>query len=397
MKLKCFFLFLAIGAALLHIGCATTGAVSDQLARIAKDWALTIRASQVIPVYPLTEDLQPGDIFLVRTRIEDQIKIYESKGFLPLENLLVRLQPANYDTFYAYLRRWKFPADTAKTNNPAYAPRAAFPSYSFSVERGVGFNLAVPVQAVPVAMNLLAAGKAYGSITIADAYTYGVDMYSLHHRVKDWAKTCQNYLATFAPADDDTNYLRVVNRVYLTGKVNVWVASDEAAGAKVSGGVPRPVDLLKLISRDTTGQNYEKVMSALNNSVDTSAYGGTLKVAAASGRSISLIERFPRPLAIGYIAFDLPILEKGELGSPLSTQSRFNRTPIIPENRTVFESDDNSVKIKQWLSKTRDENRRRLRKWLDEQGYKDQGITNIINGKGYADLRNKIVLYFQII
>jgi len=38
-----------------------------QLERVAKDWCLTIRASQVIPVYPLTEDLQPGDVFLVQT------------------------------------------------------------------------------------------------------------------------------------------------------------------------------------------------------------------------------------------------------------------------------------------------------------------------------------------
>jgi hypothetical protein len=27
---------------------------------------MTIRASQVVPVYPLTEDLQPGEVFLVQ-------------------------------------------------------------------------------------------------------------------------------------------------------------------------------------------------------------------------------------------------------------------------------------------------------------------------------------------
>src|SRR6266481_2898062 len=71
-----------------------------QLERVAKDWCMTIRASQVIPVYPLTEDVQPGDVFLVRTRIEDQASEYERRGFLPLDQLLARFQPTNYQQFY---------------------------------------------------------------------------------------------------------------------------------------------------------------------------------------------------------------------------------------------------------------------------------------------------------
>ena len=69
-------------------GCATERLSGDQLARVAKDWALGIRASQVIPVYPLTEDLQPGDLFLVQTPVEEQARVYMEKGFLPLENLV---------------------------------------------------------------------------------------------------------------------------------------------------------------------------------------------------------------------------------------------------------------------------------------------------------------------
>ena len=65
-------------------GCATQKMSGDQLARVAKDWSLSIRASQVIPVYPLTEDLLPGDIFLVQTPIEEEVKAYLAKGFLPL-------------------------------------------------------------------------------------------------------------------------------------------------------------------------------------------------------------------------------------------------------------------------------------------------------------------------
>ena len=89
--------FVAVAIGL--VGCSTTHMSKDQLARVAKDWALGIRASQVIPVYPLTEDLQPGDVFLVETALEDQVKVYSEKGFLPLENLVVRLHPQGYAEF----------------------------------------------------------------------------------------------------------------------------------------------------------------------------------------------------------------------------------------------------------------------------------------------------------
>ena len=45
---------------------------------------MTIRGSQVIPVYPLTEDIQPGDVFLVQLPIDQQQKLYQQNGFLPL-------------------------------------------------------------------------------------------------------------------------------------------------------------------------------------------------------------------------------------------------------------------------------------------------------------------------
>ena len=78
----------AIAAALailvLSTGCATS-LRNKQLEAVAKDWALVIRASQVIPVYPLSEDLQPGDVLLVSTPIDEQVALYKKKGFLPLD------------------------------------------------------------------------------------------------------------------------------------------------------------------------------------------------------------------------------------------------------------------------------------------------------------------------
>ena len=61
-------------------GCA------DYLARkrmegVAKGWCETIRASQVVPVYPLTQDLLVGDVFLVQTPSLRSRRITRERAF----------------------------------------------------------------------------------------------------------------------------------------------------------------------------------------------------------------------------------------------------------------------------------------------------------------------------
>ena len=84
----------------LAAGCVGPGSVQRQVERTAKDWCLVVRASQVIPVYPLTEDVVPGDVFLVDVPREEQARVYAAKGFLPLDHHLVRIRPDSYDEFY---------------------------------------------------------------------------------------------------------------------------------------------------------------------------------------------------------------------------------------------------------------------------------------------------------
>jgi hypothetical protein len=385
---------------LMGMGCNTTKSQSKQLARVAKDWSMVIRASQVIPVYPLTEDLQPGDIFLVQTPEEDQIKVYEKKGFLPLDQLLCRLQPTNYQKFYLNSYgiqtngntpyHWTFPNDPK--NGITNAPHAAFPAYNFSVKRGGGINLALPVQGVPVALNLMGASSAQGSIMIADAYTFGVDTESLLQQVRAWGKTVR--LSDFV-SDEGTNYLRVVTRVYLTGRVNVSLFNDSAFGAAASGGADKPVAVLNLATNDTAA-NYSNTLNALNASVASAATpGGSLKFAAASSRAVTMAETFPRPLVIGYLGFDLPILPGGELGLPVSTHAKVSDIKVNTPKATSFAADDQNAKlIADWLNEPA--NLEKLKPWLAGQGYRDHGITNILTGSEYSKLRAKIVSQFQL-
>ena len=280
---------------LLLASCGTTRDKSEELARVAKDWCLTIRASQILPVYPLTEDLQPGDVFLVSTRLEDQIAICEDKGFLPLDNLVARLYPQGYANFYRegygvgeeiqLPLHWQAALDDAP-HGWEFAPRAAFPSYTFEVRRNSGLNLAIPIQGVPVGLSFLDAGLATGTVQISEAYTYGVDTGSLQEEIRDWADSKRDFLRQFATGDEQTeegvHYLRVVNRVYLTGRVNVSLLNEEASGAQLDAGAPKDVSLQQLAIGNTQ-EHLTAINDALGKSLDQ-VPGGSVKLVSASGR-----------------------------------------------------------------------------------------------------------------
>jgi hypothetical protein len=424
------------------LACSSTQATSKQLERVAKDWALTIRASQVVPVYPLTEDVQPGDVFLVQTPIEDEVAVYKAKGFLPLDSHLARLFPYNYAKFYnasfavdgntVIPRDWRFastqaagrPASTQPTNW-AVAPRAAFPSYSFTVTASGGLNLAIPVSGVPIGMSLMGSRNAHGNITIADSYTYGIDESSLLAQTTEWAAKNAAMLKEMGPryvqvkTSGDTrpafgrqfNYVRIVSRVYLTGSVNISLSNDEASGGFLSARPPAPLELLNPTG---SASNYESVISALNNSIgkastqpsttqptDTPVIGGSVKVATASNRSITLNEVFPRPLVVGYLGFDRRIEIDGKLGPLVPTQAKLNgfvQSPIAAH------PDNNSSLIEGWLGavsghpidpSTRATHRSQLISYLTAHSI-DVDPSDIINSAQYVSLRGSIVSYFQI-
>jgi len=306
---------------------------------------MTIRGSQVIPVYPLTEDIQPGDIFLVQVPIEKQQKLYRKNGFLALDNHLDRLNPTGYNRFYEHSffakgetndlpRDWIRPSGTNQSWQ--LAPHVAFPSYSFTVRNGAGMNLAVPVQGVPVGLSLMASDAASGTIEIKDAYTIGVDTISLYHQLQDWAKMNPDFLAWFGPNGKQTNFLRVVTRIYATGKMSVSLMNASSRSGGLDAGVPKPVNLLTATlpanstnTSEATLQNYTNGWNTLSQIVQAAGAvkgaagnvlpGGSLRLTAASARSVSIDESFAPPIVFGYIGFDCAITENGELGAPIPT------------------------------------------------------------------------------
>ena len=182
---------------------------------------------------------------------------------------------------------------------------------------------------MPVALGLMNSGKASGTVTIADAFTFGLDNFHLTSLVQNWADQNRKLLRNYPPRDGQSHFLRVVSRVYATGRVSVTVNNDEATSAEARGGADRPLELMG-IKQGATDANYQGAIQAINNMLSEQLPGGKIKVATASSRAVTLSETFERPLVIGYVGFDMQILEGGRLGPPISTLAQLTGGHTIP-------------------------------------------------------------------
>jgi hypothetical protein len=383
----------AVALLVLLSGCTTQKAASGQLSRVAKDWSLMMRASQVIPIYPMSEDVQVGDLFIVQTAIGEEVALYESaKGFLPFDNHIKRLDPLKYKEFYTKgiygvegdvrpPAHWQFGATTRPW---VAAPQAAFPTFSFTVQRGGGTTLALPVKSVPVGLGLLGAQNVDGQLTIADAYTYGIDRISLQEQVIDWAKSGegQKALKDFAPYEIQlgssrnawgaskppqrrliVNYLRVVSRVYAAHSVTVSLTSAQQVGGNASVNNPLSTNLLGAASQPA--ESYESLLGAINSNLTKATTQptdqntiGSVKVASMSRRSVAMAETFPRPLVIGYVGFDFPILPNGNLGEGIPTRARLEQ--VLARSP--------SERIREWLYANPGVRVPETEQWLKQRG-----------------------------
>ena len=88
----------------------------------------------MIPVYPLTEDLVPGDVFLVQMPLSTQVEIYDKRGFLPLDRLVTRLDGLEYAEFYkdAY---WKGDYATTPHSRAGRNPGGSVDTFYDEVEK----------------------------------------------------------------------------------------------------------------------------------------------------------------------------------------------------------------------------------------------------------------------
>lgn len=354
-------------ACILLTGCMSAeDQESEQLSRVAKGWCLTIRASQVIPVYPLTEDLEVGDMFIVQKPLEDEVDEYETSGFLPLGQHLYRLHPTGIDQYYSDIQTdlaaTTIPSaignsSTSTRSSPAIEnpttlkmfadredlPLAAFPSYSFQISRSGGAGVELPIKGIPVAFGLLDADSASATVTLSNATTYGLDILDLDQQVRKWASEASSveilkrYSARYAPPylyvpffpwgaqyHKQYNYLRIVTRVFFIRSVDVTVTSTAQTASELRAGNTSPPTSVN--SNSTTQPSLpsgDQVGIAGQVTGTLHDPGGQLQLSSHTSNSVTLVESFNHPMAIGYLAFDLPIGEDGTLGDyPVSTENR---------------------------------------------------------------------------
>lgn len=400
-----------------HIGSGHFERLNKQrvLERAAKDWCLAIRASQVVPVYPLEEDIQVGDVMIVDTPISQLKKSWNAKGYLPIEHRYGRFTPTGFSKYYsagaygvteksvlptmwqspkdpsewhsnpsalptpiapqkdgedeaAYTKRKKEYIDSALTTHWPLAPRAGFPTIGFEIKRGESFSGALPLKGVPIMLGALGARSVSGTISLTDAFTYGIDEPSLRDDLFRWVERSQStkdYLTSYLPrpTDPDHNkrkiYLRVITRVYLVRSVDVSLVSRDASAWRLSAGQPKTVQENVVFEKKDTdlmnnlglglvqhaldnGANAEGAAAdpnaaalrsaAVKMTADRQAMkdafggfvvpGGTVSVTGATQASISMRETFTRPIVVGYHALEFEVLKDAYSGGPLINYHR---------------------------------------------------------------------------
>jgi len=231
-----------------------------ELERVAKDWSMTVRASQVMPIYPLEEDIRPGDVYLITNSIESEIESWNRRGFLPLVNRYARI-PITHEDYNTFFKNASGISPPPSFNRH---PKVAFPSYSFSVDRRGALGLAIPLSSVPVALSMSGARSATGTVVLSDATTLGLPDMVMDACVQRWAAENRDVLKKRAEETANPLLLRAITRVFSVSKVSVSLAFERAGGMGVQAGAPPATPELLGASKE----DFEKRIEALNKEIE---------------------------------------------------------------------------------------------------------------------------------
>lgn len=360
MRVVLMLLMLVLGAS----GCVQKDAMT-QLQSVAKDWSAVVRASQVVPVYPLRQDLEPGYAFLVTSTTHEQAKRLREDGFLPIDNELYRFDfSKEFEGLQESSRRfdtqhdWNQGRDANQKSTQVFtsAP-VGFPSYSFAVAGDGGARLALPIKGVPLALAALGAEDATGTVLLEKTKTYGVSTLDAIQAVSaalgvtpedlkaaennltkqkngseaqakaqsevqrlQRAQKLQKYLRTLhrqhmAPSGSDDSlrtrvFLRVVYRVFTVGKVSVNLTATTTGGVGAGTGSPPNITPLEAPNANApTGdeQQSEAVVLSSKNLGEVTADSLRISTGAESVK-VFLARSASRRTVVFEDEFDTPLV-----------------------------------------------------------------------------------------
>jgi hypothetical protein len=321
------------GLLLLVSGCISSRERGDALADTGKQYCQSIRALNIFPVYPLNADLQVGDVFLVDQPIENETKIWNEKGFLPLPALFDRLDISN-DTWKKHYVPATFANIPSAIPGQTPAPGASFPEISIDLGRSGGIGAGMPIQGVAVSAQALGTDRVHLALKIGDAFNCGLPEARLMQLVHDWRERNVDRLRRLAPTPElDTDganyhmhyrYLRVVSRVFYAKKITAGLTTERKAAGGFGVGNPPELKVPPATQpAEGLAINLHKPSTAPIGGAKTGLpldVGATAQAELYRGTHVVINEEFETPRAVGLTAIDIPILYNGELG-PRATPS----------------------------------------------------------------------------
>ena len=242
----------------------------EQYHNIARQWMLTLRSHQMIPAYPMTSQLQPGDILIHNSFLGSQEFMFGASGFLPFEEKFASLTT-------------ELPQDSQS--------ECAFPSFNFALNRDREFQTSFPFGIIDTGMALIDSDNVNVSVEIREADTIVSEYPKLMEQFNNWQDkdnvrwSLQNISKFIGPVD--YLVLRVITRVYRAKTISVTLTarSNDSVTSNIQGNVKLPA------------------MSSIDNILVFS-------------NSITLEQSFDPPIVLGYRAIEYVINEHGEIDGP---------------------------------------------------------------------------------
>jgi hypothetical protein len=346
------------------------GCVQIKPGTAAREWSLTMREMQIVPVFPPREGVQPGDLYFIESDQlagNDGLAITESqlrKGFLPIGSWLGRVDLrselamiyANDVTFAptplstsvddaAGQARGALPQPIKE--QPISSPDAdgllrprvvAFPEFMSATFSSGDVSALVPVEALNIAASAGFTDQRSVKLSLPIAEWYGVPSTLALDRILrgdqlidgpglrvDQIKRLFDGRAGLSDGAGGGRpqriFLRLVTEVYMARAVDVSVSQQRSQGARLSVkplGTP-PAEGTGAATPatapvDSTGTDPDPVALArqLNTQLDSAMAGlalpgGSVRFVSAGVSGVSMRRMYERPVVVGYRAVTLDV------------------------------------------------------------------------------------------
>lgn len=384
---------LRLAAKALAIGCSLglfaqlIGCVSTPRGAAAREWSLSLRELQIVPVFPPREDVYVGDVYAID---QDEIKLFEKRygaykdGFLPIYVLAAHV-PLQQGTSDFYAKRPSFPRSDLAGTDPSHAaqptnePDNVYTSGDVSRLRIVGFpefmsatitqgDIAafIPTEAVNIGA---AAGFTHSqqvkiSVPVAESYAYpsAQAFAAAEQYLKDSGiNKVLGVDPLVVPDGAILGHLRLITEVYYTRVIDVSFFNSQSRGARIDAKIntppgigspespPPPAPAPSTPSSGPTSpppadgappdaaSTASSLVNDLNNQLDAAMAsqvpGGKVRFVSAGAYGVAMRRTFERPVAIGYRGLLIAVQRTGKDG--ITLVSKGSISSFVPTGGTA--------------------------------------------------------------